>query len=1078
MIWASLVFVFSQAGATAQSTRAGDPALHPSAQTTRAGDPALESAVERFYATQEAEDIDGYLALWSATAQRPQRLQLKYIFDSGDDKFSEITILRVQAIGAQVRVRVSVVRDRTEHNPRPGAPPLSRHWKMLVSLTYVREAGDRKLVREGPAVDDLAVDLLAAKTPDEREVLVAADPDLVNEALPTALTRLASVAAQKMNYREAQSGYERALEIARRIGSRAAEGNALQNLANALYFQREYQRALETYSARLAIERERGNDAGMAAAFGGIGSVRYAVAEYGAALTAFRSALAIQEVLDDDAGLGTTLISTGNVLYLQGDFDAAIADYRRSRDLNRHVANTAGEAVALEGLGRVYMAQGNLASALDAFTEVLAEKVARADRNGQGTALMNVGEVHFRLGNLDFARARFDEARGHFDATSDAANGGRAWQSIALTDLVAGRFQIAEQGYENSIASCNTAQDRECIAVAVVGLAFAQSAQDKFTDAIATYKKAIDRFAALNRREQVARAEVGLSQALGGNGQHEEALAAAGRARTSAVALGNDDVLWRALVAEARALRRMGEHDKARGAAQAAIYAVQSLTDAAQVVPGSPVPRDTSEAFALLAVIQADKGEASAAFDTSERLRVHALRSVLATNEREISRGMTPEEREEERAAFVELVSLHAQLTREKGLPHPDAARVATIEQNIAAAAEKRAAQQHRLFSRLPDLRAWRGLIAPVTAADLPSVLNDGTVLIDFIVDDDDLVVLGAWSGADGPEFALGRASVTRRKLADRVGKMVQPAVLENSVEWRRVSAGFFELIPPAILDRLARASRALILPHGILCRVPFEALPIGNRYLGDLTSVVFAPSISTLLRPPSTAATPDPSVLAIGSPAIASSTEARVKQTAPGWTLRSSESAEREARLAAGDDDHPTAPVNLLLGKAATEAAARNLLPRAGVVHVAAPFRVNGASPLFSAIMLADDRSAPTPPTRSDDGMLDPSEIINLDLHARVAILSDGSALSMRDAADDVGIVQWAWRAAGVPSLVLSRWNTTDDAVDAFIKDLHQRLREGQAPDEALAAARRSVRRTERWPAPIYWAGWFITGR
>ena len=46
-------------------------------------DPSLRAAVERFYVTQEAEDVAAYLSLWASTAQRPKADQLKYIFDSG-----------------------------------------------------------------------------------------------------------------------------------------------------------------------------------------------------------------------------------------------------------------------------------------------------------------------------------------------------------------------------------------------------------------------------------------------------------------------------------------------------------------------------------------------------------------------------------------------------------------------------------------------------------------------------------------------------------------------------------------------------------------------------------------------------------------------------------------------------------------------------------------------------------------------------------------------------------------------------------------------------------------------------------
>ena len=56
-------------------------------------DPALRAAVEQFFAMQQAENVDGYLALWSKTVDRPKAEQLKYIFGSGDDTFSEIAIV-------------------------------------------------------------------------------------------------------------------------------------------------------------------------------------------------------------------------------------------------------------------------------------------------------------------------------------------------------------------------------------------------------------------------------------------------------------------------------------------------------------------------------------------------------------------------------------------------------------------------------------------------------------------------------------------------------------------------------------------------------------------------------------------------------------------------------------------------------------------------------------------------------------------------------------------------------------------------------------------------------------------------
>ena len=86
---------------------------------------------------------------------------------------------------------------------------------------------------------------------------------------------------------------------------------------------------------------------------------------------------------------------------------------------------------------------------------------------------------------------------------------------------------------------------------------------------------------------------------------------------------------------------------------------------------------------------------------------------------------------------------------------------------------------------------------------------------------------------------------------------------------------------------------------------------------------------------------------------------------------------------------------------------------------------------------------------------MLELREVFNLDLHARLTVLSDGAALSMRDAASELGIVQWAWRPQVCPGSFSSRWPSDDADREAVVRELQKELRNGKSPDEALLAAR-----------------------
>jgi CHAT domain-containing protein len=244
----------------------------------------------------------------------------------------------------------------------------------------------------------------------------------------------------------------------------------------------------------------------------------------------------------------------------------------------------------------------------------------------------------------------------------------------------------------------------------------------------------------------------------------------------------------------------------------------------------------------------------------------------------------------------------------------------------------------------------------------------------------------------------------------------------------------------------------------------------------------VRAPSV-----PLSTATVP---LLAIGSPDLSAAVRDRVTATAPGWTLRATEMADAEIRTVAAP--FAEQPAAVLSGAAATEAALRAQAPSAFLLHLAAPFRMNGASPLFSPLLLSADPAPGAERPAENDGVLEVREVMNLDLHARVAIFSDGAATSMRDAAPAAETVRWAWRAAGVPSIVMSRWMADENVGGALLAEFYTRLQSGEAPEAALQGARVMVRTAfhpsaqktragdpgEDTRAPYFWAGWMLIGR
>jgi CHAT domain-containing protein len=212
-----------------------------------------------------------------------------------------------------------------------------------------------------------------------------------------------------------------------------------------------------------------------------------------------------------------------------------------------------------------------------------------------------------------------------------------------------------------------------------------------------------------------------------------------------------------------------------------------------------------------------------------------------------------------------------------------------------------------------------------------------------------------------------------------------------------------------------------------------------------------------------------------VGAPDMSAAMRDRVAATAPGWTLRTPDTTAVELQrvTASYGDPAPAA----LGGARATESAVRARMPPSRVIHIAAPFRMNSASPLFSSVLVAPDPAATGTVVADNDAALEAREVVNLDLRATAVVVSDGAAASMRDGAAASEAVQWAWRAAGVPSLVLPRWTVDGGAPAELLGELHRRLHAGESPANALQAARALLRAREETRAPYFWAGWIVIG-
>src|SRR5262249_48674437 len=222
--------------------------------------------------------------------------------------------------------------------------------------------------------------------------------------------------------------------------------------------------------------------------------------------------------------------------------------------------------------------------------------------------------------------------------------------------------------------------------------------------------------------------------------------------------------------------------------------------------------------------------------------------------------------------------------------------------------------------------------VEPVTVPEIQQRLPDGTTLLEYFVDDEDVVV---WV-VDRRRTAVVRIPGDQQSLATRIRE------LRSAIAKRAPLAGVRSQAE-ALYDRLlgpAReqiaGDRLLIVPHGVLHYLPFAALRSpAHRWLVEEFALATLPSASVLRYIADKRPGGDEPALVVGNPDVGAG-------LALPW-------AEREARMVARYEPGAT----VLVRGDATEAKVKALLGSAGLVHFATHGVLKESDPLRSAFLL-----------------------------------------------------------------------------------------------------------------------------
>jgi tetratricopeptide (TPR) repeat protein len=272
---------------------------------------------------------------------------------------------------------------------------------------------------------------------------------------------------------------EEARKAARRLGSLAEEGRALNSLGVAYSRIGDAHRAIGCHEQRLAIARAIGDRQGESQSLGNLGAAYIILGEPAKAVGPIQQRIAIARELGDRRSEGVAHLNLGLALYNLGELPRAISSYEQHLAIARAVDDRHSEATALGNLGLAYRDMGKPQTAVSYYEQALAACGAIGDRPGEIRTLGNLGNAYTDLGDARRAAAICESALAMAQTIGVPREEAYALSYLARAQAAQGDLARAAATFDRAIALFQQTSERWGAAECrwLFGLALAQSGE-------------------------------------------------------------------------------------------------------------------------------------------------------------------------------------------------------------------------------------------------------------------------------------------------------------------------------------------------------------------------------------------------------------------------------------------------------------------------------------------------------------------------------------------------------------------------------------------------------------------------
>lgn len=853
--------------------------------------------------------------------------------------------------------------------------------------------------------------------------------------------------------------------------------------------------ALQYFEKSVASHRELGNTWGELGARLRVGYIHSTTGEYTKAIEHYEYALKAYEEMKNLYGLSWTLGGLALAYHKLGDFVLAEEYYRRTLDIRRELGDERGAAWCLNSIGMIADMRGRYRDALSYDEAALAIYEKTGDRVGLGTAQFTIGSVYFYVGDYAEALKHYELALALAEQANDQVLLGKVVSGMGSAYSSAGRLDLAETLDERCLAIARKSKEESEIVWALNNLASLASELGDNEKARGCLDEALRLLPGKGQDYLRARTLYLL-------GRSSEPGARAMRLMKDALALadtiGLEELKWRCLSDLGELSLAMGDTAESRAYQDRAIETVESLrrlagADELERHFLEPAIPPYERIVSLILNERGDARDVKEAFGYTERCRAQVLASLL--REAMDRGGRTGDEKalEREREIISRLTFYQARLQNGviPSLERSDLlGKIEALENSFV---------NLRLQLERDD-RTYTSALYPKVERpeDLLSALAPGECMLSYFLGEKSSFVFCGTSR----ELKVFRLP-PRAAIEERVGEFLSllqqsaPGGAASSDSARRstaeiprqvleeASSELYALVIGPTAREISPAERLVIVPDGLLNRLPFALLLKDGRYLVQDHEISYAPSLRTLryLRERDalhrrSRHLPLYNIVAIGCSGESPIGSGRTPRVYPftNVPIEPLPFAADEAREVASI--FPKALV--LTGATAGESVIKSIpLDDTGILHIAAHAYIDDEDLRRSFIVVNPEQGlSDTLANPFEDGILQWHEVAGLRLNAALVTLSAcRSAGGILSKGEGITGFSQAFLYSGAGCVVAAQLDVPDNLAREMMVAYYRGVRSGLGAAAALRAAQLSAIQGGGLAEPSVWGAFAAIG-